>query len=76
MNKNVPEGLISPMKEEQPARDDSSGDIIASAGLCPSGLASLIDGDLVGLVNTAQLEIMMRAEGCGSNSGDDRKLED
>ena len=75
MNKNIPEGLISPMREEELARDDSNGDIIPSAGLCPSGLASLIDGDLVALVNTAQLEIMMRAEGSGSNWGDDGKLE-
>ena len=73
--KNIPEGLISPMKEEQLAQDDSSRDVIPSAGLCPSGLASPIDGDLVRLVNTAQLEIMMRAEGSGSDWGDHGKLE-
>ena len=66
---------MSPMREEELARDDDSGDIIPSAGLCPSGLASPIDGDLVGLVNTAQLEIMMRADGSGSNRGDHGKLE-
>ena len=63
------------MREEELARDDRSGDIIPSAGLCPSGLASPIDRDLVGLVNTAQLGIMMRAEGSGSDWGDHGKLE-
>ena len=46
LNKHVPEGLISPMRKEELARDDRSGDTIPTAGLYPSGLASPTNGDL------------------------------